>query len=74
MNFEKKKVRVLINPNSGLGTAFGHVLDRLLELWDHPETDLTIQFSKSKEDGQNKARRAIDDGVGRLLVAGGDGM
>ena len=74
MNFEKKKVRVLINPNSGLGTAFDHVLDRLLELWDHPETDLTIQFSKSKEDGQNKARRAIDDGVGRLLVAGGDGM
>jgi len=70
----KKKVRILINPNSGLGTALDRIRDVLLEYWDLPETDLSIQFSKSKEDGQAKALRAVEDGVGRLLVMGGDGM
>jgi len=71
---EKKKVRILINPNSGLGTALDRIRDPLLEHWDLPETDLSIQFSKSKKDGQAKARRAIDEGVGKLLVMGGDGI
>ena len=70
----KQKVRILINPNSGLGTALDQIRQPLLKYWDLPETDLSIQFSKSKEDGQAKARRAVEDGVGRLLVMGGDGM
>jgi len=74
MSNKKKKVRILINPNSGLGGALDKIRQPLLDHWDLPETDLSIQFSKSKEDGQAKARRAIEDGVGRLLVAGRDGM
>ncbi len=70
----KKKVRILINPNSGLGTALDKIRKPLLEYWDLPGADLSIQFSKSKEDGQAKARRAVDEGVGRLLVIGGDGI
>jgi len=70
----KDKVRLLINPNSGLGSALDRIRDALLEYWDLPGTDLSIQFSKSKKDGQAKARRAVEEGVGRILVAGGDGM
>ena len=68
------KVRVLINPNSGIGSSFTHTRDALLEHWDLPGTDLTFQFSKSKEDSKDKVSRAIEDGVGTLLVVGGDGM
>ncbi len=70
----KQQTRILINPNSGLGTALDRIREPLLEYWDLPDTDLSIQFSKSKEDGQAKTRRAIEDDVGRLLVVGGDGM
>ena len=70
----KKKVRILINPNSGLGSNLDQIREPLLDYWDLPETDLSIQFSKSKEDGKAKARRAVDEGVGRLLVMGGDGV
>lgn len=68
------KVRILINPNSGLGFALDRIRGPLLNCWDKPGHDLAIQFSTSKEDGQEKARRAVEDGVGRLLVIGGDGM
>ena len=68
------KVRILINPNSGMGFALDRIRGALIEHWDRPGNDLTIQFSTSKEDGQAKARRAVEDGVGRLLVIGGDGM
>ncbi len=68
------KVRILINPNSGMGFALDRIRDALIEHWDKPGHDLSIQFSTSKEDGQDKARRAVEDGVGRLLVIGGDGM
>ena len=74
MTPNRKKVRLLINPNSGLGTALDRIRKPLLDYWDLPGTDLTIQFSKSKEDGQEKTRRAVDEGVHTLLVAGGDGM
>ncbi|MBC8206783.1 MAG: diacylglycerol kinase family lipid kinase [Kiritimatiellales bacterium] len=74
MSTDQKKVRILINPNSGLGNTLDQVRDALLEHWDLPGIDLTMQFSKSKEDGQNKARRAVDEGVSVVLVMGGDGM
>jgi len=70
----QRKVRVLINPNSGIGSSFTRTRDALLEHWDLPGTELTFQFSKSKEDSKNKVRWAIEDGVSTLLVAGGDGM
>ncbi|MFA7368515.1 MAG: acylglycerol kinase family protein, partial [Kiritimatiellales bacterium] len=68
------KVRILINPNSGMGVALDRIHEALIKHWDLPGNDLSIQFSTSKEDGQDKARRAVEDGVGRLLVIGGDGM
>ena len=69
-----EKVRILINPNSGLGGALDRIREALIKHWDKPEADLAIQFSLSKEDGQAKARRAVEDGVKKLLVVGGDGM
>jgi len=70
----KTKVRILINPNSGMGVALDQIRQPLLQYWDLPETDLSIQFSQSKEDGQAKARQAVEEGAERLLVVGGDGM
>jgi len=69
-----EKIRILINPSSGLGVALDKILSPLMKHWDRNEIDLSLQFSKSKEDGQAKTRRAIDGGVSRILVAGGDGM
>jgi diacylglycerol kinase family enzyme len=69
-----QRVRILINPSSGLGFALDRVRSALIKYWDLPDNDLAIQFSTSKEDGQAKARRAVEDGVGKLLVIGGDGM
>lgn len=57
-----------------MGIALDRLRDALLEHWDLPEHDLTLQFSTSKEDGQAKARNAVEQGIGRLLVIGGDGM
>jgi diacylglycerol kinase family enzyme len=68
------KVRILINPNSGMGFALDRIRRTLIEFWDRPGSELSIQFSTSKEDGQAKARKAVEEGVGRLLVIGGDGM
>ena len=68
------KVRILISPNSGLGGALDRIREALIEHWDKPGADLAIQFSLSKEDGQAKARKAVEEGVKKLLVVGGDGM
>lgn len=69
-----EKVRVLINPNSGLGVGFDRICKELIQHWDKPGAELSVQFSLSKQDGRAKARRAVSDGVKKLLVAGGDGM
>lgn len=69
-----RRVRVLINPRSGVFSSWGDVLRALEEFWDHPGIDLSYQFSKSAEDGKAKTRRAIEDGVDTVLVVGGDGM
>jgi YegS/Rv2252/BmrU family lipid kinase len=74
MPAKRQKVRILINPNSGLGGALDRIREALIEHWDKPGADLSIQFSLSKEDGQAKARRAVEEGVKKLLVVGGDGM
>lgn len=67
-------VRILVNPSSGIGIAMDRIRDVLIKYWDKPESELTIQFSCSKEDGQTKAKKAVQDGIGKLLVVGGDGM
>ena len=69
-----EKTRILINPTSGLGGAIDRIRGSLIKYWDKPGADLSIQFSTSKEDGQAKARKAVEEGVKKLLVAGGDGM
>ncbi len=74
MTAASQTVRILINPDSGMGGALDRISPALIEYWDKPESELTVQFSCSKEDGQAKARKAVDEGVGRLLVIGGDGM
>ncbi|MDZ4199410.1 MAG: diacylglycerol kinase family protein [Kiritimatiellia bacterium] len=69
-----RRVRVLINPNSGAQLQRGTLPRQMQKSWDVPGVDLTYQFSLSIEDGREKARRAIADGVDTILVVGGDGM
>lgn len=68
-----RKIRLLINSRSGVGQSFRHLrtaMDRYLEKED---TDVSYQFTQSKEDGIAKAQRAVDEGVDTVLVVGGDG-
>ncbi|MBN1675447.1 MAG: diacylglycerol kinase family lipid kinase [Kiritimatiellae bacterium] len=69
-----RRVRVLINPKSGLGLSLERVRRAVEKYWDVPGTDLTYQVSLNAADGKAKAKRAIADGVDTLLVVGGDGM
>lgn len=62
--------RLLVNPNSGKGRsrrALG-----ILEALAH-ETGIELRLSRSAEDLVAQSRRAVEDGVERLLVVGGDG-
>ncbi|HAS81183.1 MAG TPA: hypothetical protein DCS43_00525 [Verrucomicrobia bacterium] len=68
-----RKVRVLINPKSGLPRGFSSLRQALDMHWDVAGTELTYQFTQSKEDGVAKAQRAVTDGVNIILVSGGDG-
>lgn len=67
-------IRVLINPNSGLGVSMRILMETFMEAWDCDGRWLSFQLSKSAEDGQEKARRAVAEGVDTLIVVGGDGM
>jgi len=64
----------MINPNSGPMSVLGRLYQVLERHWNVEGIDLTYQISRSAEDGRAKVRRAIDDGVSTVLVAGGDGM
>jgi YegS/Rv2252/BmrU family lipid kinase len=68
-----RKVRVLINPKSGLPRLFNTMRQALDRFWDVDGVDLSYQFTQSKEDGIAKARRAVEEGVDTILVSGGDG-
>lgn len=68
-----RKVRVLINLKSGLPRLFTTLRQALDRCWDTDGTDLTYQFTQSKEDGVAKAERAVAEGVNIILVSGGDG-
>jgi diacylglycerol kinase family enzyme len=69
-----RRVRVLLNPRSGFGLALSRVMGAVQAHWDDEDCEVSYQFSRNAEDGAGKARRAIDEGVDTLLVAGGDGM
>ncbi len=74
MTEQVRRVRVLINPRSGVWWSFEGVRKALDETWDVDGIDLAYQVSRHVRDGVAKARRAIEDGVDTLIVVGGDGM
>src|SRR5579885_3449761 len=63
-------VRFLLNPAAGRGTGAAHI-HRLRILASRAGAGLVS--SKSAADLAEQARRAVADGVLRLVVAGGDG-
>ena len=70
---EPRRVRVLVNPKSGLGTSFD-VLREAVETHFGRTADVAYQFSRDVADGRRKAEGAVRDGVDALIVVGGDGM
>ena len=71
-----RNIRVLLNPNSGAAppVAIANTLYAIQKHWDVEGVNVSYQFSKDVQDGQQKARRAVEEGVDAVLVAGGDGM
>lgn len=69
-----RRVRVLINPNAGLWWSSAGLQQSFERHWDVDGIDLAYQYSRSPEDGREKALRAVDDGADTILVVGGDGM
>jgi len=67
---QKASVRFLVNPSSGRGTGKAN-LDRIRIL--AAKLDAGLCVSRKVSDLAEQARRAAEDGVERLLVAGGDG-
>ncbi|HEV7503481.1 MAG TPA: diacylglycerol kinase family protein [Thermoanaerobaculia bacterium] len=63
-------IRFLVNPASGRGTGRAHV-DRIRVLASRHGAGLVV--TRKVSDLWEQARRAAEDGVERLLVAGGDG-
>ncbi len=71
---DPRLVRILINPKSGLGVSLPVLLEAFSEAWDCDGRRVSFQMSQSIEDGRLKARQAVEEGVGILIVVGGDGM
>ena len=69
-----RKVRVLVNPKSGLGVPFDSLWTLIEKSWGAGDADVTYQFSNDVADGRRKAELAVRDGADAILVAGGDGM
>lgn len=67
---EPGSIRFLVNPASGRGTGRAH-LDRIRVLASRHGAGLVV--TRKVSDLWEQARRAAEDGVERLLVAGGDG-
>ena len=67
---ESGGIRFLVNPSSGRGTGRAN-LDRIRVLASKLGAGLCV--SRKVGDLAEQARRAAEDGVERLLVAGGDG-
>lgn len=71
---EAPKVRVLVNPKSGLGMSFDDFWQHVERHWGGSRAEVTYQFSTDVADGRRKTERAVREGVDTILVAGGDGM
>ena len=71
---DPRKVRVLVNPKSGLGASFDSFWGLIEKQFGRQGADVSYQFSNDIADGRRKAERAVGDGVDTILVAGGDGM
>lgn len=69
-----RRVRVLVNPKSGLGASFDSFWGIIERQFGPQGADVSYQFSNDVDDGRRKAERAVRDGVDAILVAGGDGM
>lgn len=69
-----RRVRVLINPKSGLSWTMGATIELLERSWKDSGADVTYQVSHSAVDGCRKARQAVEDGVDTIIIVGGDGM
>ena len=69
-----RKIRVLVNPKSGIGTSFDSFWGLVEKYWGGRHANVTYQFSNDIADGRLKAKHALEDGVDTILVAGGDGM
>ena len=63
-------IRFLVNPSSGRGAGARH-LDRLRILASHYGAGMAV--TRSASDLPVQAARAVEDGVERLVVVGGDG-
>ena len=71
---DPRRVRVLVNPKSGLGTSFDSFWGLIEDQFGRQGADVSYQFSNDVGDGRRKAERAVREGVESILVAGGDGM
>ena len=69
-----RRVRVLVNPKSGLGFSFDSFWGIVEEQFGPFGADVSYQFSRDVADGRRKAEGAVRDGVDALIVVGGDGM
>ncbi len=68
-----RRVLVLVNPKSGLLSMFSNMRQAFDRYWEGRGIDLYYQFTQSKEDGIEKAQRAVASGVDTIIVSGGDG-
>jgi diacylglycerol kinase (ATP) len=73
-NNSLRKVRVLVNPKSGVGASFDSFWGVVEKHWSGGDVDVSYQFSNDVADGTRKTLRAVEDGVDTILVVGGDGM
>lgn len=71
---DPNRILVLINPHSGLGLSLRALMDTFQEVWDGNGRSVAYQMSQDAEDGRRKVDTAVRDGIGTLLVVGGDGM
>lgn len=74
MSFQARKVRIIINPKSGLGRSPGSLINVIEKNWQDASANIAYQVSRSVEDGKAKALEAIRDRVDDVIVVGGDGM
>lgn len=69
----RQKIFALLNPNSGPDNTLQNTILALHKHWEDEENELFIQLSRSAEDAQTKALRALELGADLIVCSGGDG-